>query len=50
MTAGERPERQAPETDEEKWPIGFMTIVGLAALYLLWRGIQMVGWLIEAVT
>ena len=40
----------ATETEEEKWPVGFMIVVGLAALYLLWRGIQAIGWLIDAVT
>ncbi len=43
-------EHPVGETDDEKWPVGFMIIVGLAALYLLWRGIQAIGWLIEAVT
>ncbi len=37
------------ETDEEKWPIGFLLVVTLAALYLGWRLVQGVGWLIEAV-
>ena len=37
MTAGERPEGQAPEADDQKWPIGFMTIVGLAAKDLFSR-------------
>ena len=32
--------------DEEKWPIGFMLIVTLAALYLGWRLVQMLGWLV----
>jgi hypothetical protein len=43
----ERPQDQS--TDEEKWPIGFMTIVGLAALYLLWRLVQAVAWLIDKI-
>ena len=34
------------ESEEElDWPIGFMVIVGLAAVYLLWRLVQMVGML-----
>lgn len=43
----ERPQDQP--TDEERWPVGFMTIVGLAALYLLWRLVQAVAWLIDKI-
>lgn len=41
---------QDPSVDEEKWPIGFMTIVGLAALYLLWRLVQAGAWLIDKIS
>ena len=40
---------QQERVDDEKWPIGFMTILGLAALYLLWRMVQTVAWLIEKI-
>jgi len=33
--------------DEEKWPVGFMIIVGLVVLYLGWRVIQGIGWLVD---
>ena len=34
----------APAAQEEiKWPIGFMLILSLAAIYVGWRVIQMVG-------
>lgn len=33
--------------DEEKWPVGFMIILTLTALYLGWRLVQGVGWLID---
>ncbi|NND04155.1 MAG: hypothetical protein HKN91_15355 [Acidimicrobiia bacterium] len=29
--------------EDLEWPVGFMIVVGLAALYLIWRLIQMVG-------
>ncbi len=50
MTGSELPDTPGTDAEEEKWPIGFMIIVVLAALYLLWRAIQAVGWLIEAIT
>ncbi|MCP4305831.1 MAG: hypothetical protein GY788_13355 [bacterium] len=37
------------ETDDETWPIGFMIIITLAALYLGWRLIQTVGWVIDKI-
>jgi hypothetical protein len=42
------PETQGAASTEEDpgWPIGFMIFVGLAALYLGWRLIQLVGWLL----
>ena len=42
-------EPEHPSAEDEKWPIGFMTILGLAALYLLWRLVQTVAWLIDKV-
>ncbi len=36
-----------PEGDEEKWPIGFLVIITLVALYLGWRLIQGVIWLLN---
>ena len=32
---------------EERWPVGFMIFVGLAAVYLLIRVVQMAGWAID---
>ncbi len=32
--------------DEEKWPIGFMLTIALVVLYLGWRLLQMLGWLV----
>ena len=46
--AGEDPS-SSTEGEEPPWPIGFMLLVGLAALYVGWRLIQItgraVGWL-----
>ena len=36
----------APEDDLE-WPVGFMVVLGMAALYLGWRLIQLVGGLFD---
>jgi len=35
------------EADEEKWPIGFLIIITLVALYLGWRLIQGIIWVIN---
>ncbi len=35
------------EGDEEKWPIGFLIIITLVAVYLGWRLIQGVMWVIN---
>jgi hypothetical protein len=38
--------RDAGEEDES-WPIGFMTVLTLVALYLGWRLVQGIGWVID---
>ena len=43
----ERPPESTPEADDEKWPVGFLIIVTLAVLYLGWRAIQGIGWLVD---
>ena len=35
--------------DDEKWPIGFMTILLLVTLYLGWRLVQAVAWVIDKI-
>lgn len=40
---------QSAETDEESWPIGFMIILTLVVLYLGWRLVQGIGWVIDKV-
>ena len=44
----DEPRQQAAEEDE-KWPVGFLIIVTLAALYLGWRLVQTVGWVIDKI-
>ena len=35
-------------SDEDlKWPVGFLVMVGLAALYLVVRLVQMAGWAVD---
>lgn len=41
------PERDGPPEEKESYPLGFKITVALTALYLLWRLVQGVGWLIS---
>jgi hypothetical protein len=44
----EHPPREHEQAaDEEKWPIGFLIIITLVALYLGWRLIQGIIWLLD---
>ncbi len=40
---GESATAAAGAEEEVKWPIGFMVILALAAIYVGWRVVQMVG-------
>ncbi len=40
---------QEDAAEEESWPIGFMIIVLLVVLYLGWRLIQAVAWVIDKI-
>lgn len=52
---GDDAEAVAPAPDAEvaeeelKWPIGFITILVLAALYLGWRLIQLLGRILDLI-
>ncbi|MEN8233987.1 MAG: hypothetical protein ABFR89_03595 [Actinomycetota bacterium] len=48
MTDGEE---TGPEqaTERERWPVGFLLVLGITVLYLAWRLIQGVGWLVDRV-
>ena len=43
----EEPQPAPDAADEETWPVGFMIILTLAALYLGWRLVQGIGWVID---
>ena len=43
----EEPQPNPDAADEESWPVGFMIILTLAALYLGWRLVQGIGWVID---
>ena len=48
MSPDDRPATEdTHDTEEESWPIGFMIVITLAALYLGWRLIQAIAWVIE---
>ena len=46
----ERPEEESEspaDADDEKWPVGFLLIVFVTAIYLLFRLIQGIIWVIQ---
>lgn len=47
MSGDDRSDRSSDEESRERWPIGFMLLVGAAALYLGWRLVQGIGWAID---
>ena len=47
MSADDQDERSADTESSERWPIGFMLLVGAAALYLGWRLVQGIAWVVE---
>lgn len=44
---GRDPEPTTEAEEDESWPIGFMLILTLVVLYLGWRLIQGIGWVID---
>jgi hypothetical protein len=58
MTDPERTDRASDDPgavqdeDEEDlpWPVGFIVFVSAAALYLLWRLIQVAAWVVHRLT
>lgn len=48
-TIGDEAEIAAPTDEELKWPIGFITVLILAALYLGWRLIQLLGRILDLI-
>lgn len=50
MSTDEQPEARREAKSRDRWPIGFMLLVGAVALYLGWRLVQGIGWVIESFT
>lgn len=50
MSGEDQPEPQSESDSRDRWPIGFMLLVGAAALYLGWRLVQGVAWAIGSFT
>lgn len=47
MTSEPQSHAEPGSEEELKWPIGFIVMVSLAALYLIVRLVQMAGWAID---
>jgi len=47
VTNEDQPQSDERSDEQLKWPIGFIVMVTLAALYLIVRLIQMAGWAID---
>lgn len=43
MTGDEDPKPNGEDGSNQRWPIGFMLLVGAIAIYLGWRLVQGVG-------
>jgi len=41
------PQEQPPEAEDEKWPVGFLIVVTLTTLYLGWRLVQGIMWVLH---
>lgn len=50
MTDEPTPKKPDQKVERQRWPIGFMLLVGVTAFYLAWRLIQGVGVLMGWVT
>ena len=50
MTEDPSPSGPDEDTERQRWPIGFMLLLGVTALYLGWRLVQGVGVLIGWIT
>ena len=47
MNADEQTDSAGEEDSHDRWPIGFMLLVGAVALYLGWRLVQGIGWAVD---
>lgn len=41
--------QQEEQSDDPGWPIGFLVLVAAAALYLGWRLLQALGWVVDKI-
>lgn len=47
MSSEQTPQTEPGSEEELKWPIGFIVMVSLAALYVILRLVQMAGWAVD---
>lgn len=47
MTEELGPDGSDHDVEHQRWPVGFMLLIGVTALYLGWRLVQGIGVLIE---
>ena len=49
MTDDQRSDDSSQNAEHQRWPIGFMILIGITALYLGWRLVQgagvLIGWI-----
>ena len=46
MSLDDQSESQAEPASRERWPVGFMLLVGALTLYLGWRLVQGIAWVV----
>lgn len=49
MTDADQPKSDCEEQKPDRWPIGFMLLIGAVSLYLGWRLVQGIGWVVGRV-
>jgi len=48
MSLDDQSESHAEPESRDRWPVGFMLLVGAVALYLGWRLVQGIVWVIDS--
>ncbi len=48
MSTDDQHESEAESESRDRWPIGFMLLVGAVALYLGWRLVQGIAWAVDS--
>jgi hypothetical protein len=49
MSADDPPESQVEPESRDRWPIGFLLLVCAIALYLGWRLVQGIAWVVDSI-